>query len=58
MLSNNIKYVAGNSEVLVICNKDKEFKSILKDFPDKIILDFVRIARNIEYNGKYEGICW
>lgn len=58
MLSNDIKHVAKNSEILVFCNKDKEFINILDNFHNKIIVDFVRVAENIDYNGEYEGICW
>jgi GDP-mannose 6-dehydrogenase len=58
MLSNNIEYVVKNSEVLVIVNKEKEYKNILEEYPNKIIIDLVRIKKDIKYNGKYQGIGW
>jgi len=58
MLSDDIEHVAKNSEVLVFCNKEEEFTNILKNFQNKIIIDFVRIAGNENHVGEYEGICW
>lgn len=58
ILSNDIKYVADNSEVLVICTKEKEFFNIPNNYSNKIIIDLVRIAENINYECEYKGICW
>lgn len=50
--------VCQNSEVLVVTNKEKEFQEVLKKFPGKIVIDLVRQWKEVDYNGKYEGISW
>ena len=50
--------VCQNSDVLVVTNKEKEFVDILKKYPGKIVIDLVRQWKEVDYNGKYEGISW
>lgn len=50
--------VCQNSDVLVVTNKEKEFTDILEKYPNKIIVDLVRQWKEVDYNGKYEGISW
>lgn len=57
-ITDDINEVASNSDVLVITNKEKEFEALLKDYPDKIVLDLVRAWKEIDYNGNYEGLSW
>lgn len=54
----DLDYVCKNSDVLVVTNKEKEFVDVLKKYPGKIIVDLVRQWKNVDYNGKYEGISW
>ena len=50
--------VCRESDVLVVTNKEKEFAEVLKKYPNKIVVDLVRQWKEVDYNGKYEGISW
>lgn len=50
--------VCRNSDVLVVTNKEKDFADVLKNYPSKIVIDLVRQWKEVDYNGKYEGISW
>ena len=39
-------------------NKEKDFEDVLKKYPGKIVIDLVRQWKEVDYNGKYEGISW
>lgn len=46
-------------EVIVIGNKDEEFKRLLTECKkEQIVYDLVRIGGKNDAKGKYEGICW
>ena len=57
-VTDDMDSVIENSDVLVITNKEKEFKEILKKYPHKIIIDLVRAWKEVDYQGIYEGISW
>lgn len=57
-ITDDLKSVINDSDIIVIANKEKEFEILLDDYPNKIILDFVRISKDISYKGYYEGISW
>lgn len=57
-VTDNLDEVCKNSDVLVVTNKEKEFNDILEKYPNKIIVDLVRQWKEVNYNGKYEGISW
>lgn len=50
--------VCRNSDVLVVTNKEKDFQDVLKNYPGKTVIDLVRQWKEVDYNGKYEGISW
>ena len=50
--------VCQNSDVLVVTNKEKDFEDVLKNYPNKIVIDLVRQWEEVNYDGKYEGISW
>jgi GDP-mannose 6-dehydrogenase len=58
LITDDLKSVLDDSDIIVIANKEKEFEGLLNEYPDKIILDFVRISKEISYRGYYEGISW
>jgi GDP-mannose 6-dehydrogenase len=60
LMKQSIQEVIDNSQVIVVCNKSKEFEEVIPGIEDdKIIVDLVRIVSNVaERNGNYEGICW
>ena len=50
---------AASQEVVVIKNKNQEFKkiaNILKE--DQILIDMVRLFEKEDINSKYVGVCW
>ncbi len=57
-ITNNLEEVINNSEVIVVANKEKEFKDILDKMEGKIVLDLVRMWKDINYDGIYEGLSW
>ena len=60
LMSDKIRHVISNSEVLIIGNNSEEFADVLTDKNhDKIIFDLVRIRDDVkEVPPGYEGICW
>lgn len=50
--------VCQNSDVLVVTNKEKDFVDVLAKYPGKTVIDLVRQWKEVDYNGKYEGISW
>ncbi|EKQ56947.1 MULTISPECIES: nucleotide sugar dehydrogenase [unclassified Clostridium] len=58
LVTDDIDAVVSDSEVIVIANKEEEFKEVLRRYPGKIVLDLVRIDKEINYNGYYEGLNW
>jgi len=56
MLVEDINEVIDFSEVLVITNKEDEFKRVTIP-KDKVIVDFVRM-QEFEDNDNYNGLCW
>jgi GDP-mannose 6-dehydrogenase len=57
-VTDNLDEVCKNSDVLVVTNKEKDFSDVLKKYPGKIIVDLVRQWKDVNYDGKYEGISW
>lgn len=57
-VTDDLDEVCKNSDVLVVTNKEKDFNDILTQYPDKIIVDLVRQWKEVNYEGKYEGISW
>lgn len=57
-VTDDLQSVCENSDVLVITNKEKEFASVLTDYPNKTIIDLVRQWKEVDYAGHYEGISW
>jgi GDP-mannose 6-dehydrogenase len=57
-ITNNLNEVMNESEVIVIANKEKDFEHLLEEYPNKIIIDLVRMWKEVQYDGEYEGLCW
>lgn len=57
-VSADLDAVCSESDVLVVTNKEKDFEDVLKKYPGKIVIDLVRQWKEVDYNGKYEGISW
>lgn len=59
LLKEEIQDVIDSSEVLVIGNNSEEFRDILTRVnPDQIVIDFVRIDKDLTSKDNYIGICW
>lgn len=57
-VTDDLDAVCQESDVLVVTNKEKDFQSILDRYPGKIVIDLVRQWKDVNYNGRYEGISW
>lgn len=59
LLSDNIDEVCDESDLIVIGNRDKRYDDVVSRSPqDKSIVDLVRIAPEMQSNGRYTGLCW
>jgi len=55
----SLKEALDNSEIIVIKNKDNEYKKIKALIkPDTIVIDLVRLFEKDELNAKYIGLFW
>jgi len=57
-VTDNLETVCRESDVLVVTNKEAEFKELLAQYPNKVIVDLVRQWKEIDYAGHYEGLSW
>lgn len=59
LLKEDVNEVIESSDVLIIGNNAKEFAKIVPEIPsDKIIIDLVRVNRELITKDNYIGICW
>ena len=60
LLKKSVQEVIGNSDVIVVGKKSKEFEDVtFVIHKNKIVVDLVRIVRNpVENDECYEVICW
>ncbi len=60
LMTDSLDEIVAESEVIVIGNRDDEFKGVLRETrPDQEIIDLVRISGSLdEVPGGYRGICW
>jgi len=55
----SLEEVLKASECIVIGNNDPEFADVLKKVnSDQVVVDLVRVDRNVTSEKNYEGICW
>lgn len=48
-----------HSDVIVIGNSDAEFSTIMdKTNHNQVVIDLVRITKQVSEEGRYDGICW
>ena len=57
-VSDDLEAVCRESDVLVVTNKEKEFAEVLERYPNKTIIDLVRQWKEVNYDGRYEGLSW
>lgn len=58
LLNPDVDAVIAESEVLIICTKEKEFEQKLVGVEDKTIIDFVRLSEHLLDKNNYYGINW
>ena len=59
LMVDSLDDLLSDREVIIIGNKDEEFKRILKDCrDDQIVYDLVRMGECDEGKDNYQGICW
>jgi GDP-mannose 6-dehydrogenase len=58
LMVSTVKEVIDNSEVIIVNTKENEFISLLKNVPEKIIIDMVRLDDSLLSNPNYSGINW
>jgi GDP-mannose 6-dehydrogenase len=58
LMVESIDSLLEDREVIVIGNKNKEFKRLITESKGHIILDLVRIVDNPSKYNNYYGICW
>ena len=59
LMVENIEHLFSNSEVIVISQKDSDFKKFMeKNKITQTIIDLISIDGNIKGFSNYEGICW
>ena len=57
-ITDDLDSVMKSCELIVVTNPEEEFKSILDNYPNKTIIDLVRLWKTVDYDGTYEGISW
>jgi GDP-mannose 6-dehydrogenase len=59
-IQNDIGKVVSESDVIVVANRESEFRDVLADsrFSGKTVIDLIRLWEQPAYPGSYEGICW
>lgn len=57
LLIHDLKRIVEESDVIVISHNCDKLCDILKDYPDKIIVDLVGMSNKLS-KTRYEGICW
>jgi GDP-mannose 6-dehydrogenase len=59
LMVDNLDSVLQHAETIVIGHKEKEFENVPHLLREgQSLVDFVRISKNGDYNGAYDGICW
>lgn len=57
-VTDDLEAVCRESDVLVVTNKETEFIDVLNKYPNKTIVDLVRQWKEVDYDGRYEGLSW
>ena len=57
-VTDDLETVCRESDVLVVTNKEAEFAEVLGRYPNKTIIDLVRQWKEVNYDGRYEGLSW
>lgn len=59
IITDDLEEVIGNSELIIVANKEEQYADLPSRYPEKEIIDLVRIEGGFETSrGKYQGFCW
>jgi GDP-mannose 6-dehydrogenase len=58
LIHSNLAKVISESDLIVVSNKEKEFKEAIKELDKKTIIDLVYIGDNIKSKKNYFGLSW
>jgi len=59
IITDDFDEVVGNSELIIVANKEKDYADLPERYPEKDIIDLVRIDCDFDKgNENYHGICW
>lgn len=58
LLVDDLDNLIANNEVIIVSNKEKQFKQALENVSGKIIIDMVRISETLHKQNNYIGINW
>ncbi len=59
VITDNLNEVIESSELIIVANKEREYADLPERYPEKDIIDLVRINCDFNKSSKnYRGICW
>lgn len=59
LISNDLDNVMRQSQLVIVANKEHEFNQLLSRWPDKHVVDLVRLDEGPDgRQGKYDGVAW
>ena len=59
MLSDKtLRETIDSGDVIIVCNREKQFLVELENTKDKIIFDMVGLSTSVRENNKYIGVNW
>lgn len=59
IITDDLDEVISSSDLIVVANKEEQYADLPSRYPEKDIIDLVRIKGGFETNSKrYEGFCW
>jgi GDP-mannose 6-dehydrogenase len=59
IITDDLDEVVGNSELIIVANKEEQYANLPSRYPGKDIIDLARIEGAFETTSeRYEGFCW
>jgi len=59
IITDDLDEVINNSDLIIVANKEGQYADLPSRYPDKDIIDLVRIEGGFETSrGRYQGFCW
>lgn len=59
IITDDLDEVIRNSELIIVANKEEQYADVLSRYPEKNIIDLVKIDGGVETSReRYQGFCW